>query len=203
MNGKTIVASIIVGILGLISTGVGLTFAVLPFKNQIRLLYFRCTNDLCVVHECLYFRSPMFYMIVAAIVCLIVALILISISADCGCGRATNSSSSSRALAILAFVCCWLTCTPAIILFLYAGATHYGIRISKNGGSISFTDASSSIGGFYRSCFKVNHGVFGAAAALSFVGIALGIISYITLVYEDHKIRRANQARRGSTNELQ
>ncbi|CAO2821454.1 unnamed protein product [Amaranthus hypochondriacus] len=195
MDGKAIVASIIVGILGLYSTVVALIFEFMPPRTQGRHLYkFRCTNELCVVYECLYLRSPAFYMGAAAVASLIIALILISISADCGCGTANRSSSGTRALAILAFVFCWLKCLAAIILFLLAGVAHYGLDISKVAKGSSLSDAL--LWTYYKRCYRVKKGVYGAAAALSFIGIALGIISYIALVADRKRVR---PPRRGNT----
>ena len=43
---------------------------------------------------------------------------------------------------------------------------------------------------YYKRCYRVKKGVYGAAAALSFIGIALGIISYIALVADHKRVRR-------------
>lgn len=57
------------------------------------------------------------------------------------------------------------------------------------GNNTSLGDTSQWIG--TGNCSRVRRGVFGATAALSFVGITLGIISYIALVSEDYRARRA------------
>lgn len=63
MDGKTIVASVVVGILGLLSTGVGLAFELLPFNAQVRatrgfnygLIFFEDTENL-LINSCTIFK---------------------------------------------------------------------------------------------------------------------------------------------------
>ncbi|XP_021846245.2 uncharacterized protein [Spinacia oleracea] len=183
MDGKTIATSLVIGILGLISTAIDFAFEFLPLHTQARLFYFACVDESCMKYECKYFRSPGFYMVVAAIVCVTLALIIFSISAQCGCCRVPYSSSSTKSSTIVSFVICWLECLTAIILFLIAGAKQYGIRISKIGGN----DTSQWMRGT-GSCFKVKR-LFGVAAGLTCISIGVGIRIYIIVVSETYKIR--------------
>ncbi|KAL9225085.1 hypothetical protein vseg_001050 [Gypsophila vaccaria] len=190
MEGKSIVVCIVVAILGLISTAVGLVFELAPDKTMVRLFHFSWSyDDYCTGTDCLqceYFRSTAFFMVLGSLICVILTQIIITISTDCGCCSGRRSSSALPALAIIAFVFSWLASIAAIIVYLIGGATQYGVQFPEFG---HFFTSLSSIRADNAHCYKVKHGIFGAAAALSFCAVTLGIITYLVLVLGDNRRR--------------
>ncbi|KAK9756711.1 hypothetical protein RND81_01G116200 [Saponaria officinalis] len=190
MEGKSIVVCKVVAILGLFSTVVGLVFELAPDKTMVRLFHFSWMCD--------YFRSAAFFLVLAALICVILAQIIITISTDCGCcsGR---SFSALQALAILGFCFSWLASIAAVIVYVIGGAKQYGVQFPE------FSHLFSSLSSIWAEngyCYKAKHGIFGAAAALSFAAFSLGIVTYAVLGF-GYKRRRITGVRvTSSTNEV-
>ncbi|KAK9732485.1 hypothetical protein RND81_04G003400 [Saponaria officinalis] len=175
MEGKSIVVCIVVAILGLFSTIVGLVFELAPDKTMAA-----------------------FFLVLAALICVIVAQIIITISTDCGCCSGRSSSSALQALAILGFCFSWLASIAAVIVHVIGGAKQYGVQFPEFSHLVSSLSSIWAENGY---CYKVKHGIFGAAAALSFGAVSLGIVTYVVLGF-GHKRRRITGVRVSSTNEV-
>lgn len=166
MERKVKIICSVVGFLGLLS--VALFVAAEATRVKASQIQFTSSST------CLYPNSPAFGLGLTATVSLMVAQIIISIAAACFCCRlGSYQSNSDRTWAVILFVMSWVVFVDISFKLLFGAAPH-----GHHGNKTMYFGT--------HPCYFVKSGVFGYAAALSFVA-AFYEIAYLDL--ESKKIR--------------